>query len=315
MMALALPVQKPAIIPLVEEITHSNAEAEQTRDLANAWVAQFAPLVMGDTVPTEPEVRRRINDCLKLRSDGDLLRSRLSAISTTDPELVQTFDQASRQLDSIEVDFRRQLAKLIPGDPDGIADLDQIQERLAERSARQEIGLETEASIPEVLELKVGPPNRATAVGIGVFGLGWTAFTAVHAIIMIGGMFAAFGWPALALLAFYSIFFLAGFAMLAAAADAASTENIVLDHRRLTVIKSLGPWIRKRTYELPQDAQATISEMAVTRVRPGNQSSKPTPVVQLHDVSGDPIGFGANATDFQRRQTLERVNAYLKLRT
>ena len=292
----------------------STSDKEQIRDAANAWVARFAPLVMGDSVPTEPEVRRRIQDCVRLRTEGESLRQMLESISDSDPDLVQTFEKANHQLASIEDDYRRNLAKLMPGDPDGIADLDEIKDRLAERLARQEIGLETEAAIPEVLEMKVGAPNRAAAIGIGVFGLGWTAFTTFHAIVMIGGMFSAFGWGALALLAFYSFFFLAGFAMLAAAADAASSEHIVLDGRQLSVIKSLGPWIRKKTYQLPPDATASIAEMEVARVRTGNAPAKPTTVVQLHDQEGNPIGFGANATDFQRRQVVERVNAYLKLR-
>jgi len=227
---------------------------------------------------------------------------------------VQTFEKANFQLESIEGDFRKQLAKLIPGDPEGIADLEQINDRLAERLARQEVGLETEAAVPEVLEMKVGAPNRAGAVGIGVFGVGWTSFTTVHAVFMIGGMYQAFGWGALGLLAFYAIFFLAGFAMLAAAADAASTEHIVLDVRKLAVIKSLGPWIRRKDYQLPPDTQATIGEMETSRMRAGNAPSKPATVVQLHDVDGNAINFAANATDFQRRQVLERVNAYLKLR-
>lgn len=269
---------------------------------------------MDESVPTEPEVRRRIQSCLQLRSEGESLKQRLTAISDSDPELVHTFDKASNQLESIEDDFRRKLGKLMPGDPDGIADLDEIKDRLAERLARQEMGLEGESAVPEVLELKVGSPNRTAAVGIGVFGLGWTAFTTFHAIIMIGGMFTAFGWGALALLAFYSIFFLAGFTMLAAAAEAASSEHIVLNGRQLTVVKSLGPWIRKKTYQLPADARAAIAEMEIARVRAGNAPAKPSTVVQVHDVDGNPIGFGANATDFQRRQTVERVNAYLKLR-
>lgn len=271
-------------------------------------------MVTREGVPTEPEVRRRIAECLQLREDGRAIESRLSAISGTDPDLVQTFQKANQQLESIEGDFRRQLGRLAPGDPEGIADLEQINDALAERLARQEIGMGTDTAVPEVLEMKVGSPNTATAIGMGVFGLGWTAFTTLHAVIMIGGMFAAFGWAALALLAFYSIFFLAGFGMLAAAADAASTENIVLEGRQLTVVKTFGPWIRKKTYQLEPQSEATITQMEGTRMRMGNAPAKPSTVVQFHDVNGNPVGVAAHASDFQRRQVLERVNAYLKLR-
>lgn len=289
-----------------------SSDEERLRDEANAWIARFAPLVMSDSIHTEAEVRARIQSCLELQRHGEALQSRLSAISASDTDLVQTFDQAKGQLESIETDFRRQLARLSPGDPEGIADLEELKDRLAERKARQEIGLQTESSMPGVLEMKVGTGNKPAAMGLGVFGLGWTAFTTFHAVMMIGGMYQAFGLAAFALLAFYSIFFLVGFGMLAAAADAASNEHISLDGRKLTVIKSLGPWVRKKEYILERNAEAVVATMDVGRSGQ-NRSTRSTPVVQLHDENGAPVGIGANATDVQRNQAAQRINAYLKL--
>lgn len=289
-------------------------EKEQTRDEANAWVARFAPLVMSDEVFTETEVRQRIAACQSLSAEGQSLQARLNSIADTDPELLSTFEKALGQLDSLESDFRKHLARLKPGDPEGIADLESVNEKLAERMARQEIGMDTAREIPDILEMKVAPGNKAAAVGLGVFGLGWNAFTAFHATLMIGGMSQAFGPMAFFLLAFYAIFFFAGIGMWVAAVNTGSAEYISLEGRSLTVRKSLGPWNKERHYTLAPDATAEIAEMEIAQVRNSRTPPKPTPVVQLHDVEGNPIGLGATSTDAQRRQTRDKINAYLKLK-
>ncbi len=289
-------------------------EAEQVRDEANAWVARFAPLVMHSEVLTDGEVRERIRDSDRLEKEGRALRSRLSALQDSDPDLIRTFEAAIGQLASIEADYRKQLAMLKPGDPDGIANLEAVNEKLAERMARQEIGAETNATIPEVLEMKVSPGNKAAAAGLGIFGLGWNAFTAVHAFFMIGGMAKAFGWAALFLLAFYAIFFFAGIGMWIAAYNTGASEHIRLEGRDLTVRKTLGPWTSERVFKLAVDDSAEIAEMQLAQVSNHQSSKRPTPVVQLHDIDGKPIGLGATATDVQRRQVRDKINAYLRVR-
>lgn len=289
-------------------------EAEQIRDEANAWVARFAPLVMQAEILTDDEVRQRIRDSERLEKEGRVLQSRLSAIEESDPTLIRTVEAAIGQLSSIEADYRKQLALLKPGDPDGIADLEAVNDKLAERMARQEIGAETSVAVPEVLEMKVSPGNKAAAIALGVFGLGWNAFTAVHAFFMIGGMTKSFGWVALFLLAFYAIFFFAGIGMWIGAYNAGASEHIRLEGRDLMVRKSLGPWSSERVYRLAPDDKAEIAEMQIAKVSNSENSKGPTPVVQLHDVDGNPIGLGAHATDVQRRQTRDKINAYLRVR-
>lgn len=290
------------------------SNSEQVRDEANAWVARFAPLVMNSEVLTESEVRERIQDSQRLQAEGKALRSRLSEIAETDSDLIRTFESAIGQLDSIESDYRKQLAMLKPGDPDGIANLEAVNEKLAERMARQEVGLQTNATIPDILEMKVSPGNKAAAIGLGVFGLGWNAFTAFHATLMIGGMYQAFGLAALAMLAFYAIFFFAGIGMWIAAYNAGASEHVRLEGRELTVTKTLGPFRKDRTYKLGPDSTAEIAEMQIAQVSSNQTSKKPTPVVQLHDADGNAIGLGATSTDTQRRQTRDKINAYLKVR-
>lgn len=293
---------------------YQESNSEQVRDEANAWVARFAPLVMNSEVLTEEEVRDRIKASQRLQSEGLALQARLGDISETDSELIQTFKSAIGQLDSIESDYRKQLGMLRPGDPMGIANLDAVNEKLAERMARQEVGLQTNATIPDILEMKVSPGNKAAAVGLGVFGLGWNAFTAFHATLMIGGMYQSFGIAALAMLAFYAIFFFAGIGMWIAAYNAGASEHIRLEGRELVVTKTLGPFKNEKTYKLAPDTTADIAMMSVSQVSTNQTSKKPTPVVQLHDAEGNAIGFGATSSDALRRQTKDKINAYLKVR-
>lgn len=293
---------------------NTESNSEQVRDQANAWVAKFAPLVMTSEILTEAEVRERIKSSERLQAEGRYLSSRLSEISETDTDLISTFESAIGQLDSIETDYRKQLGLLRPGDPEGIANLEAINEKLSERLARKEIGLETNATIPEVLELKVSPGNKVAAVGLGVFGLGWNSFTLLHATLMIGGMYKAFGFAAFAMLAFYAIFFMVGIGMWIAAYNSGASESIRLEGRELTVTKVLGPWRKDRTYKLGPKATADIAAMQISQVSTNQTSKKPTPVVQLHDVNGNGIGFGASATDALRRETRDKINAYLRVR-
>jgi hypothetical protein len=266
---------------------------------------------MDDASLTEEDIKRRLRVIEELQGAAQDVKRDIQNLSGVEHlELAQTFRQAEAQLPSIETDLRKRLARLSPGDPEGIVDLDVLQDRLNERSARQEMGLPTDQEIPAILELKTSPGNIAGAAFLGVFGTGWNAFTAVHATFMIGGMFKAFGWPALALLAFYAIFFLVGFGMWAGAVSTASSESIELHGRTLTVIKKLGSWIRRKTYELAPDAKASVGMVESSNFRAGNSNTKVWGVL-LTDVEGRSIGVAQNASDPMRTQIKDRINAYL----
>jgi len=285
---------------------------EPARDAANAWLARFAPLVMDDQVPTEREVRDRLKIVDLLRQQGPQVRRGVRSQGDLNWELMTTLDRASEQLDSLELGLRRQLSLLAPGDPEGVADLERLNERLAVRSARQEIGLSGNREMPAVLELKTSPANFAQAVGIGVFGFGWTSFTTVHAIFMIGGFSQAFGWLALGLLGFYSIFFLVGFAMMSAAVNSACDESITLDGRTLTLRRTLGKWVREKRHSLAPNAKAEIGKVDAVKMGTG-RSNAVTPALIVADADGRPISFGAGQTTEQRESLRDRINAYLRL--
>ncbi|MCO5298099.1 MAG: hypothetical protein M9921_14720 [Fimbriimonadaceae bacterium] len=291
--------------------SQENPKTEEARDAANAWIARFAPLVMEDEVLTAPEVRARLATVEALRSDSGEVRRGLQVYgSDADWELSSTLDRAIAQLDSVEEGFRKQLGLLAPGDPEGKANLERLNQRLTERSARQELGLQAEAEMPAVLEEKTSPANWAAAGGIGLFGFGWTSFTTFHAVLMIGGMYSAFGIGALALLGFYAIFFAVGFAMLGAAVNAASDESIELDGRSLTVRRKLGWWVRKKHYSLGPEAKAEIGKVNAVKMGAGNSNSV-MPAIVIPDAQGRPVSFGSGKTVEQRKALRDRINAYL----
>lgn len=285
---------------------------EELRDQANTWLAQFAPLVMaGNAGLTEYEVRRRLATVDRLRQDSEVLRPRIGSLRLADPDLAATYEQAQKQMDSIEEDLRRTLGKLAPGDPESLVDLDALQDRLAEREARQELGIQSDQATPAILEMKTSAGNIGGGLTMGVFGLGWTSFTTFHATLMIGGMSKVFGAGALFLLLFYSIFYVVGFGMLAGAAAMISNESIRLEGRRLTVIRSLGPFTRTRTYELASGSKATIGSPTSLALQPKGQRTNQA--VLLRDTNAKTVSISAYGDASLKQEVMDRVNAYLQV--
>ena len=282
----------------------------QTRDRANAWIARFAPLVMEDATGEE-EVRRRIATASALRNDIPDV-SLLTA--PEDVNLVATFGRAVGQLNSLETDLRRRLARLDPGDPEGRPDLGRLDERLQERLARQEVGLEDgEVS---VFERKTAGGNKAAAAFLFLFGIAWTSFTTVHCAFMVGGLFHAFGFPALALLLFYSIFFFAGFAMFSQALKTASDESIALDGRRLSVRYRFGPRRKETDYELPRGARAEIADVPYEGVTASNDNDNRVRTqlgVIFTDLDGKTVGVARGATPRVQVKLRDEINDYLSI--
>jgi hypothetical protein len=288
-------------------------EESHPRELANAWVARFEPLVMGDDTLTDEDVRARLKLVDDLRREAPGVKSAISGLEGVEYlELIQTFRNAEGQLNSIEGDLRKRLARLAPGDPAGLVDLDALQERLSERAARQEMGLPTSTEIPSVLEAKCSPGNIGGAAFMGLFGLGWNSFTAFHATLMIGGMMKAFGIAALALLGFYSIFFAVGIGMLIGAFKMAASEFLRLDGHNLTITQRFGPISRTKRYELDPASRATIGEAEFGGFRPSNSRTKTTPALLLVDTQGRQVSFAQTAASTVREQLRDKINAYLE---
>jgi hypothetical protein len=290
-----------------EFINQREQEAEEARDQANAWIARFAPLVLESESLSADEVRERLQLLDELHKEAPETKDRLFMHGTLDDRILRsTLDRAISQLESLETDLRKRLGRISPGDPQSIADLQKINERLEERLARQEIGVDTD--VPAILQMRTAPSNWAAAGFLGMFGLGWTSFTAVHAFFMIGGMAKSFGAIAFALLLFYGIFFVVGFGMLAAAVAAASIEEIELNGRELTVHRKLMGWIRSKTYTLHEDCEPKDEVVSTSTT---NGTKKTTFAIVLTDKSGKPIHLANGATQWQRDQVRMKLENYL----
>ena len=283
------------------------ATKDEVVDLANAWVAQFAPLVMDDPSASVPDLKDRIATAVRLQAESCDLRTLIAPFVAEEPDLAATVEKAVTQLPSLEGDLRRRLARLAPGDPSGIADYRAIQDRLEERAARQELGVPTEEEVPSVLELDVADGNWAAAAGLGVFAFGWNSFTLFHCVMMIGGMSKTFGWGALGLLGFYAIFFGVGGLMAVGSFMAASKETLKIDGADLTSTYRLGrlEWTVRRKLDLQVPARVGVPEGTTS------SDSRPKTTVVLTDVKGKEFTIGQNAGRARLDALCDKINAYL----
>jgi hypothetical protein len=289
--------------------------AVAAREQANRWLARFAPLVPVANEATAPrtaeECRWRIRTVRELRAESDAVRTLLEThASPEDARLLTTLQSAMRLSDEVETNLRRQLARLAPGDPDGIVDLDALGEDLAEVAARQEVGVGL-GHMPGTLTLNTSTPNWGTAGFIGIFALGWLAFTTFHATLMIGGMSRAFGWFALFLLAFYAIFWAVGIGMAKTALDATASESIELNGNTLK-IRRKGPLGTKETvYGLAPGTRAEVVQQQVTTQRT-RRAGLPGLELAMRAADGREIRFAQNTLPAERQEFARRINDYLK---
>jgi hypothetical protein len=283
-----------------------------TKQEAEQWLAKFAPLILNNgQFRNADQVRQQIHRIEELKASVPGILMKTSGLAgSVDHEVISTLQSAAAQLDSIESELRQELSRLSPGDPQSRVDLDFLQERLAEREAKQEIGIPTARQVPTTLELVTSPANFAAGVGLGIFGLGWNAFTTLHCVLMIGGMSKAIGWGALALLAFYAIFFLAGFAMLAGAVTAWSTESISLVGRQLRIRKRFLRFDREKLVEL---APGVMPRIGTPTSGVTAKNGKPVRSLILTDVNGKEICIGAMSSQGMRELHLKQLREYLQV--
>lgn len=276
-------------------------------DVANAWLARFAPLVLDAPGATVPELKGLITASVKLQEEATSLQTLLAPVAVDEAELADTVRKAASQLPSLEEDFRKRLARLAPGDPAGIADYRAIQDRLQEREARQELGVPTEEEVPSVLAVKVADGNWAGAIGLGVFAFGWNSFTLVHCVMMVGGLSKAIGWGALGLLGFYAIFFGVGALMAVGSLMAASQESVQIDGTQFTATYKLGflRYSYRRTLDLSVPARIGVPE------RGTSSDSKPKATVVLTDEKGREFTIGQNAGKARLEALCAEINSYM----
>lgn len=288
-------------------------QEEQARDAMRAWLAEFAPLVMDQSQRTATEIRQELNLIERLQERTDQLDQGKGLLTRMeDGELIRTYNQAREQIRTIERDLRRRLATLAPGDPNSEPDYSALQERLAETAAQIEVGVPTISANPDRLELVSSPAQVAAGIGMGIFGLGWTAFTTLHAFFMIGGMLKAMGPVAFAMLGFYAIFWAVGVGMFMSAFNLAAQETIALEGDTLTITKTLGPIRRAKQHRINPKLQVRIGTTE-KQVSHGRGRSVPVKVAAIifTGEDGRPIAVATGTTDANREVMLRQIQAHL----
>lgn len=286
-----------------------NLRRKAARDRANAHLSRFAPLLYALQSDDPQECRSAIASLQQLRKDETETLSELEQYAEPeDAELITTLRSAISQSEVVETQLRQRLSHLEPGAPEGAVNLAALRETLAEVAAKKELAEATGTTFVEEdrLDLTLSQPNWASAAGMGVFGLGWTAFTLFHATLMIGGMMKAFGPAALFMLLFYSIFFMVGFGMLAGAVNALSEETLEVEGDTLTIRRKLGGWTREKQYQLGPNSRAGTG-MAQMRAK-GQVATE----IILTDRNGREFRFGRYCPEHLKREYVTRINNYVK---
>lgn len=286
----------------------------EAREAANGWLSRLSPLLERAAPSHVAECRKRVALVEALRPDGEKALAGLQQqASQKDAALLQTLRQALGELDGIESDLRRRLAALAPGDPEGEVDLEAMRAKLADAAARREVtqiagplGVsQTSGPLPPLV-LHVSDPEWGGALMMGIFSLGWNAFTTFHAAMMIGGIAKAFGPGALALLLFYSIFWFVGFTMGASAVQSASSEELALNGPEMTLTRKLGPFRWKRQYRLGPESKVYLNTPSVTKGRNG-----PTSEMAVRDANGKLVRFGSGRPRPEQPMLRDQINTYL----
>ena len=285
---------------------HSPLLNRDARDAASRWLARFAPLLGGLDELGAEECRHRLAGLPELRAEGEQALSLLEQHATTaDVSLLTTLRDAVREVAGHETDVRRRLARLAPGDPAGEVDLAAIQERLAEVAARREVGTWAGSSVEGArLELKTSPANWGAAGMLGIFSLGWNAFTTVHAVLFIGGFMQAIGLFALAFLLFYAMFWAVGFGMAWAAFRAACKEQIVLQGTELTMNRRLFGLSWDRKYAVNRASRALLVEATV------RQQGSTARDVAVYDAEGREVRVASGRPLHEQDRLVARLNEY-----
>jgi hypothetical protein len=273
---------------------------------AHRWLARFAPLLGETDSLTAAQCRERLDSVPGLLDEGRRALDQLEEQACeADRPLLTTVRDALRELDGLENDLRRRLSLLDPDDPQGAVDLEELREKLAEAAARREVeqvaGPLNSQHISQ--ELRTSAPNWGGALFMGIFSLGWLAFTTVHAVFMIGGMFHAFGPFALAMLAFYAIFWAVGLAMAWGAVMAASQEHLAMEDRQVTLTRKFLAWTWSKKHAVSRDSRAYVKLSQRNNGVPSYQGV-------FTNAEGQEIGFASGRPEHELSRLAERLNAY-----
>lgn len=254
---------------------------------AYQWMTRMSPLVL-DTLPsTKTAAKRHLADLQQQLQTGQQLQRDI-ATAGLNPTIVTSIDEAIRHLPDMIRDAEAHITYLETGAANAEDAAEQLREKLARRAAQTEVDDIIGKGFEQPLEATTRHRNIPAAIGAGIFGIAWTSFTTVHAFFMIGGMMQAFGWAALFLLLFYSLFWAVGLGMLATAAASLGTEKIDLFDGTLTSTFNLFGY--KRVKKIAIDASYRARVVKVTwngvQMQSNNRRGAPQWCIEVRDTAG-----------------------------
>ncbi|MBL8047238.1 MAG: hypothetical protein JNJ45_01020 [Chthonomonas sp.] len=264
------------------------------------WIARFAPLILNDKPLSGDQLRARLDSIEQLRTSGSQLWSQVEASPDVREELKTTLMSALEQLPSIRYDLLDAMENLRQGRP---LNLNQVQDTLADREARQEMRLSTSV-VPKTLRIKTenAAPERVGGAFLGISMMIGIAFLVRWELFLRAGATA----PTSFILVGCSILaFVGAWAMVRTSLDKCQNEEVYLDGQRLTIHRYFGPFDTRRTYTLAEGAK-------VSEINYRDSERRRLHALVVNDANGAEIRFGSNQNIVDRRmQIIEEMNNYL----
>jgi len=266
----------------------SSGKSVATLELdAYQWMTRMSPLVLDTPPSTKSAAKRHLADLQQQLQTGRLLQQDITT-AELNPSIVMSINEAIRHLPDMIRDAEAHITYLETGTANAEDAAEQLREKLARRAAQSEVDDIIGKGFEQPLQATTRHRNIPAAIGMGIFGIAWTSFTTVHAFFMIGGMMQAFGWAALFLLLFYSMFWAAGFGMLATAAVSLGTENIDLYDGTLTSTFSLFGYKRVKKIAIDTSYRARVVKVTWNGIQMQNSNRRGAPqwCIEVRDTAG-----------------------------
>ena len=254
---------------------------------AYQWMTRMSPLVLDTPPSTKTAAKRHHADLQQQLQTGRQLQSEI-ATAGLNPSIVTSIDEAIRHLPDMIRDAEAHITFLETGAANAEDAAEQLREKLARRAAQSEVDDIIGRGFEQPIAARTRHRNIPAAIGTGIFGVAWTSFTTVHAFFMIGGMMQAFGWPALFLLLFYSMFWAVGLGMLATSAASLGTEDIDFYDGTLTSTFNLLGYKRIRKIAIDPTYRARVTKVTWGGFQMQNSNRRSTPqwCIEVRDTAG-----------------------------
>lgn len=286
-------------------------QIRKARETANGWLSRLSPLLGREEITQAETCRKRLALLEILRPDGEVALAELQQHATSsDTLLLETLQQALDELDGIEHDLRRHLAKLAPGDPQGAVDLELLRAKLAGVAARREVAsvagpLQTQTSLEgKTLTVLGSEPASGQALVVGGMGIVWLAFITYQAF----QTFRTFGTGTLDNTWFtngmWALLWLGGAIMVKSAIQLGSREELTLEGRKLTLRQRIGPFQMVNQHSLELETRAQHVSGAQAHQDPG--------VLAIRESNGKWLNFGRRRPVTEQLWLRDKINAYLE---